>query len=181
MHSFDPQIVMKLITRTFVILICVNYRTVLCEKNYTVGSVYIDDITNKYINIEEKLWALIGSSNQSDIILSIHQEHLNFFRTSFSIERRKTEGYRTSFVRLFGWEVQGLNSEIDFVKSFELHDSIEDITMDDSVQLAKTYVGYSTMMTNIYNRTVETNVFDHIRQVSLILIFLHFTINQPCS
>lgn len=164
MYTFHPQIVMMLIT--YATVICVNYRKVMCDRNHTVGSVYIDDITNTYINIEEKLWTLIGTSNQSDLVLNIHTEHLDFFQTSFSIERKRTESYKANFEKLFGWEVQSLNSEIDFVKNFELHDSIDEITADDTIQMAKTYVGYSTIMTNIYNRTVETNVFEQIKQVA---------------
>lgn len=112
------------------------------------------------------MWTLIGTSNQSDLVVNIHTEHLDFFRNSFSIERRRTESYKANFEKLFGWEVQSLNSELDFVKNFELHDSLDDISADDTIQMAKTYVGYATIMTHIHNRTVESNVFEQIKQVS---------------
>lgn len=168
MYSFHLLSIMRLITGIIVISICVNHRKVTCERNVTVGSVYIDDITNLYINIEEKLWMLIGSSNQSDLVLNIHTEHLNFFRNSFSIERRRTESYRSDFEKIYGWEVQSLNSELDFVKNFELKDSLDEIIADDSTQMARTYVGYSTIMTSIYNRTVEENVFEKLKQVMYV-------------
>lgn len=152
---------------TYAILISVNYRTVMCERNHTDGSVFIDDIANTYINIEEKLWTLIGTSNQSDLVLNIHTEHLNFFRNSFSIERRRTESYKANMEKVFGWEVQSLNSELEFVKNFELHDTLDEISADDTIQMAKTYVGYTTVMTNVYNRTVNGNVFEQIKQVDL--------------
>ncbi len=150
---------MSLISHIILILICANYRKVTCELDHPIGSVFIDDIINTYINIDERLWFLIGSSNQSDIVLDIHKEHLNFFRNSFSIERRRAESYKTNFEKLFGWEVLSLNSEIDFVKNFELHESFDDFSAVETVQMAKTFVGYETIMTNIYNRTVETKFF----------------------
>lgn len=164
---------MLLITRLIVILVGVNYQKITCNSSHTVGSVFIDDITNTYINIEEKLWALIGSSNQSDLVLNIHREHLNFFRNSFSIDRRRTESFKANFEKMFGWEVQSLNSEIEFVKNFGLQDSLDDIS-DDSVQMAKTYVGYDTIMANIYNRTVALNVFEQIKQVSMFFKLILF-------
>lgn len=164
MHSLHSRIIM--ITRVIVILIYVNYRTVTCERNHTIGKVYIDDVTNTYLDIEQQLWTLFASkSNQSELVLSIHRKHLHFFQNSFSIERRRTESHKSNFEKLFGWEAQSLNSEIDFVKNFGLHDSFDDISEYDTVQMAESYIRYSTIMANIYNRTMDTNLFDHIKQV----------------
>ncbi|KAG4078060.1 hypothetical protein HA402_002111 [Bradysia odoriphaga] len=153
---------MLLITHVILFLICVNYRKVTCDGNHTVASVYVDDITSTYIDIEEKLWFLIGLKNQSDLVLNIHREHLIFFQNSFSLDRPRTESYKANIEKHFGWEVQGLNSEIYFVKNFGLHESIDEISADDTVQMATTYVGYSNLMATIYNRTVETNLFGQI-------------------
>lgn len=159
---------MKIIDRVIIILICVNCRNIMCEKNDAVGSVYIEDITNSYLNIEQKLWTLIGSSNQSDLVLNIHTEHLNFFQNSFSIERRRTESYKSHFEKLFGWQVVGVNSEMEFVKNFQLHNSIDEILVDESVQMANSYINYGTIIELVYNHTVERNVFEQIKQVSIV-------------
>lgn len=159
---------MLLIIHVILIVICANYRKVMCERNNTVASVYIDDITSTYIDIEEKLWFIIGLKNQSDVVLNIHKEHFTFFQNSFSIDRPRTESYKANIEKLFGWEVQRLNSEINFVKNFGLHESIDEISDDDTVEMAKTYVGYTNLMTIIYNRTVEANFFEQIRKVLML-------------
>lgn len=155
------------IVHVILIVICFDSRVVTCEKNYENGSAYVDNIINTYNNLEEKLWFLIGSSNQSDLMLKVHKEHLDFFRNSFSIERRRSENYKNNFETLFGWEVLSLSSEIDFVKNFQLHDSFDELSADETVQMARSYIGYTKTLTTIYNRTVRTNLFEQIYQVSM--------------
>lgn len=154
-----------MIASVIIILICVNCGNILCEKNDSVGSVYIDAITSSYFDIEEKLWILIGSSNQSNLVLNIHTEHLQFFQSSFSLERRRTENYKTNYEKLFGWEILGVESEMMFVKSFQLHDSIDEISVDDTIQMANSYVDYGRMIQKVHDVAVETNVFEQIKQV----------------
>lgn len=147
------------------ILICMTYRNVTCEIDHSAESVYVDDITRAYIDIEENLWSLIGSSNRSDLVLNIHKDHLLFFRNSFSIYRRRTEKYNSMLWKLFGVEGQYLVSEFNFVKNFLLFESLDDISVNDTVQMAESYELYWTTMNHIYQRVEETNFFEEMKQV----------------
>lgn len=159
---------MLLIRSALLIVIGICCGEITCRKSQNKESVYIDEMIEAYNNIEERLWSLVGSSNQSDLVLTVHKEHLNFFRKAFTIDRRRAESYKADLEKRYGWEVQSLNWEIDFVRNFELHETIDDISDDSTVQMAKTYVEYSTMLSHIYNCTVEMNLFEQIKQVSNI-------------
>lgn len=147
-----------------VILVLVDWPSIMSE-NQLIGSAYIDAISNEYLAVEETLWNQFENVNQSDLVLKIHTEHLTYFRNSFSIERKRTENFKENFETFFGWEVLGLNSEVEFVRNFELRDAIEDISMDDTIQMAKSYVEYTGIIEKLYNATVDQDVFKQIKQV----------------